>query len=220
MNNKLIELPELPERTSAQPAINLPFAILDNELANFKRFHETCLDGESYDVPVKGMERLSEIGLVRRLHGRYFEETTFGCSVLAGDFLFPQPLDEAQDMRREETMTENQLRAALKYAFQLGQTYWQQADSESYSENKESDKTAELFRLFVDDTVDNDLKTSKAYTAPQPTPGDVRGADALDAMKLAITALVAVTNNAHGWSELVNEACRGLYAAIAQSEGK
>ena len=44
--------------------------------------------------------------------------------------------------------------------------------------------------------------------------------DALDAMKLAITALVAVTNNAHGWSELVNEAYRGLYAAIAQSEGK
>lgn len=38
--------------------------------------------------------------------------------------------------------------------------------------------------------------------------------DALDAMKLAITALVAVTNNAHGWSELVNEAYRGLYAAI------
>lgn len=62
-------------------------------------------------------------------------------------------------------MTENQLRAALKYAFQLGQTYWQQADSESYSENKKSDKTAELFRLFVDDTVDNDLKTSKAYDA-------------------------------------------------------
>jgi hypothetical protein len=62
-------------------------------------------------------------------------------------------------------MTENQLRAALKYAFQLGQTYWQQADSESYSENKKSDKTAELFRMFVDDTVDNDLKTSKAYDA-------------------------------------------------------
>ena len=57
-------------------------------------------------------------------------------------------------------MTENQLRAALRYAFQLGQTYWQQADSESYSENKKSYETAELFRLFVDDTVDNDLKTS------------------------------------------------------------
>ena len=62
-------------------------------------------------------------------------------------------------------MTKNQLRAALRYAFQLGQTYWQQADSELYSENKKADKTAELFRLFVDDTVDNDLKTSKVYDA-------------------------------------------------------
>jgi len=62
-------------------------------------------------------------------------------------------------------MTENQLRAALRYAFQLGQTYWQQADSESYSENKKSHETYELFSLFVDDTVDNDLETSKAYEA-------------------------------------------------------
>lgn len=41
---------------------------------------------------------------------------------------------------------------ALKKAFQLGQTYWQQADSESYAANKRADVTQELYWKLEDDT--------------------------------------------------------------------
>lgn len=42
-----------------------------------------------------------------------------------------------------------QIEAALRRAFELGKTYWAQADSESWSENKRSDKTLERFRALV-----------------------------------------------------------------------
>jgi hypothetical protein len=45
--------------------------------------------------------------------------------------------------------SETQIEDALRRAFQLGQTYWSQADSESWSENKKSDKTLERFRALV-----------------------------------------------------------------------
>lgn len=41
---------------------------------------------------------------------------------------------------------------ALRRAYQLGQTYWQQADSESYIQNKKSDETQVRFDALVDDT--------------------------------------------------------------------
>lgn len=41
---------------------------------------------------------------------------------------------------------------ALRRAYSLGQTYWQQADSESYSQNKKSDETRAKFDALVDDT--------------------------------------------------------------------
>ena len=49
-------------------------------------------------------------------------------------------------------MTTEALRAALNRAFQLGQTYWQQADSESYKENAKSDATLDAFRALVSKT--------------------------------------------------------------------
>ena len=50
-------------------------------------------------------------------------------------------------------MTEEQLRAALRRAYQLGQTYWQQADSESTSQWKKADVTTAMFRDLVEETV-------------------------------------------------------------------
>ena len=38
----------------------------------------------------------------------------------------------------------------LRRAFNLGQTYWQQADSESYSQNKKADVTRAAFNALVD----------------------------------------------------------------------
>jgi len=41
---------------------------------------------------------------------------------------------------------------ALRRAWSLGQTYWQQADSESISQNKRADKTQAIFAALVDET--------------------------------------------------------------------
>ena len=50
-------------------------------------------------------------------------------------------------------MTSEELRAALKRAYNLGQTYWQQADSEYSSHWKKAEVTQATFRQLVDDTV-------------------------------------------------------------------
>lgn len=52
------------------------------ELTAFKRFCETCEDGEGYDVPKEMMERLARIGLVEHVgRGEYFV-TEIGTHVL------------------------------------------------------------------------------------------------------------------------------------------
>lgn len=51
-------------------------------------------------------------------------------------------------------MTSEELRDAMKRAYNLGQTYWQQADSEYSSHWKKAGVTAATFRQLVDDTVD------------------------------------------------------------------
>lgn len=42
--------------------------------------------------------------------------------------------------------------AALNRAWHLGQTYWQQADSESFSQHRKADETLAKFRALVADT--------------------------------------------------------------------
>jgi len=53
-----------------------------NELAALRRFDECAQDGEGYDVPKEMMQRLAEIGVVRRTSGSYYEHTDFGQHVL------------------------------------------------------------------------------------------------------------------------------------------
>lgn len=43
--------------------------------------------------------------------------------------------------------------AAMRRAFQLGQDYYRQADSESYKENAKSDRTREEFEQHLRDTI-------------------------------------------------------------------
>lgn len=40
---------------------------------------------------------------------------------------------------------------AMRKAFQLGQTYWAQADSESWKQNKKADETMSRFHDLVDE---------------------------------------------------------------------
>ena len=56
------------------------------------------------------------------------------------------------DLKELEQSTETIVLNALNRAYQLGQTYWQQADSESYSQNAKSDVTAEKFLKLRDET--------------------------------------------------------------------
>lgn len=44
------------------------------------------------------------------------------------------------------------IEAALRRAYSLGQTYWQQADSDSYKQNKKSDETAAKFITLLAET--------------------------------------------------------------------
>jgi 2-methylcitrate dehydratase PrpD len=49
-------------------------------------------------------------------------------------------------------MSSETVRQALKKAFYLGQTYWQQADSEFSSHWKKADATRATFEQLVEDT--------------------------------------------------------------------
>ena len=40
---------------------------------------------------------------------------------------------------------------AMRQSYQLGQKYWQQADSESYTQNKKADATHKKFDALVDE---------------------------------------------------------------------
>lgn len=48
-------------------------------------------------------------------------------------------------------MTHLELGKLMRRAFNLGQTYWQQADSDSYSQNKKSDATLATFNALVEE---------------------------------------------------------------------
>ncbi|WP_145956521.1 hypothetical protein [Burkholderia pseudomallei] len=49
-------------------------------------------------------------------------------------------------------LTSEQLRKALSQAWNLGQTYWQQADSEYVSQNRKSDGTRDKYLALVEET--------------------------------------------------------------------
>ena len=50
---------------------------------------------------------------------------------------------------------------ALRAAWQLGQTYWRQADSDSYSLNKMADETEAKFQKLVDKTRSEIMQAKK-----------------------------------------------------------
>jgi hypothetical protein len=54
---------------------------------------------------------------------------------------------------------------ALRRAWQLGQTFWQQADSDSYKQQDKSDETQKKFEVLVEET--RQLLSASAPAAPQ-----------------------------------------------------
>lgn len=98
--------------------VELPFAIMDDELEALRRFDECVRDSDAggYDVRNEMMKRLAEIGLVRRVTANIYEHTNFGLSVLNGDFdaaPTTQPAPAAQDDAKDA--------ARWRYAVAIGE---------------------------------------------------------------------------------------------------
>ena len=60
------------------------------------------------------------------------------------------------------------LRAAITRAFNLGQTYWQQADSESYAEQDKSDSTYKKYKALLEETCTTLVASAPVAPAPHP----------------------------------------------------
>jgi hypothetical protein len=58
-------------------------------------------------------------------------------------------------------LTDERITKALRRAFSLGQTYWQQADSDSYKQNVESDETRQKFETLIVETLNGITGGSK-----------------------------------------------------------
>lgn len=74
-------------------------------------------------------------------------------------------LAKAREECRKEAVPEDVIDAvskAMRQSFQLGQLYWQQADSDSFSQNKKADATQLTFDSLVDE-----IRTMLA-SAPKP----------------------------------------------------
>lgn len=69
------------------------------ELAALRRFDECAQDGEGHDVPKEMMQRLAEIGVVRRQFGANYITTEFGMSaLLAGEATLPYTEDDLLEL--------------------------------------------------------------------------------------------------------------------------
>ena len=103
----------------------------------------------------------------------------------------------------------SQIEQALRKSFNFGQTYWQQADSESIAQQNKSDETREKFNKFVDDIV---------FTLAPPTISEQSNpASALEQYKercLRVADLLRKEN--HGWNSFsYTQAINDFSTAIA-----
>ncbi|KKY65781.1 hypothetical protein OA40_11975 [Morganella morganii] len=84
-------------------SINIQF-LQPDDLNNLKRFDETCEDSQPYDVPKEKMQRLAELGVVRRHSKSYYSITSFGMYVLnQNDELIKLPLKTESDHNEDFT---------------------------------------------------------------------------------------------------------------------
>ena len=64
------------------------------------------------------------------------------------------PVDRQVRPRPDDSDIADTLSKALRRAYSLGQTYWQQADSDSYAQNRRSYETQRKFDALVDEVRD------------------------------------------------------------------
>lgn len=122
---------------------------------------------------------------------------------------------------------------AMRRAYHLGQTYWQQADSESLSQQRKSDETQAKFDRLLTETVAALAAPGTAAAAAGLEPYDVKEVQRVNALDGArYRALrTSVSNSAYGarstqfgvsmiHGEALDAACDELVAArAAQAQG-
>ena len=79
-----------------------------------RRFEETCLDNEGYDVPKNTMYVLQAIGLVYRTYRDTYVITDFGERVLKGNSLHPPQPQATTPALRECWYESNELKVCRK----------------------------------------------------------------------------------------------------------
>jgi len=94
-----------------------------------------------------------------------------------------QVTDSTKPSEREELIVK-----ALRRAFSLGQTYWQQSDSEYISHHVKANETLAKFSAFIDETV------AALLAADGKAGGEVMNDEAKAAVKLAYGHLWHVNN--------------------------
>jgi hypothetical protein len=80
-------------------------------------------------------------------------ETIWYFPPYAGMKLYTHPAIPPEGMMLVDDDTIDAVTKAMRRSWQLGQTYWQQADSESYSQNAKSNETQAKFDTLIDDTI-------------------------------------------------------------------
>jgi hypothetical protein len=83
LGNQLDALEKALEAEQAQAVEPTCWHPTDAAITALKRFEETCVDNEGYDVPKDTMRNLQAIGLIYRTHGRRYCITDFGNHILA-----------------------------------------------------------------------------------------------------------------------------------------
>ncbi|WP_211629206.1 hypothetical protein [Paraburkholderia nemoris] len=90
------------------------------------------------------------VGNIQRdnIHGFHMEAKVPWDSLPIGTLLYAAPPAQTR-----VALTESALRKAMSQAWQLGQTYWQQADSDSYRQQDKSDATRQRYLALVEETI-------------------------------------------------------------------
>lgn len=67
--------------SEVMPFVEWLAMVSQDDWAAFQRFYECLSDGEGYDVPAERMERLADLGLLRKVRGTVYEFTQLGLAM-------------------------------------------------------------------------------------------------------------------------------------------
>lgn len=77
-------------RALVAPVQAAPLALLsDADMADLLRLEDLFSDGEGWDLPKARMQRLAELGVIRRTSGDRYSITAFGAACMSSEFKFP-----------------------------------------------------------------------------------------------------------------------------------